>query len=313
MLALDLGLHRKPREVHYSQALIWTIVWISLAAAFYAGMHLHFGRQPGLEFLTGYVIEYALSVDNLFIFLLIFKYFSVPVRLQHRILFWGILGALVMRFVFVFLGTALLHRFEWIVFIFGAVVILGGLKMLKEEEVEVHPERNLVLRIFRKLVRTSSQDAGDRFLFRSHGHVYATPLLLVLVVIEATDVAFATDSIPAVFAVTRDPFIAYSSNIFAILGLRSLFLLIAHAMNRFYYLKWGLGLVLIFVGIKMLIGGYFPIPIGISLLVVGALLGISMVISLLRPVSLPRARVPEEPSPLPPWPRREPPGEPRGR
>lgn len=302
MLALDLGLHRKQHEIRYTQALAWTMVWISLAVAFYAGIHRFFGRQTGLEFLTGYLIEYALSVDNLFIFLLIFKYFSVPVRFQHRILFWGILGALVMRFLFIFLGTALLHRFEWLIFVFGAIVVLGGLKMLKEEEVEVHPERNLVLRIFRKLVRTTSQDAGERFLLRAHGRLYATPLLLVLVLVEATDLAFAADSIPAVFAVTRDPFIVYTSNIFAILGLRSLYLLIAHAMNRFRYLRWGLGSVLLFVGLKMLVGDYFPIPIGISLIVIAALLGVSIVLSLFRPVSPRRAPVPEGTSPLPPWP-----------
>lgn len=202
-----------------------------------------------------------------------------------------------MRFLFVFAGAALLHRFQWVNLVFGAVVILGGLKMLKEEEVEVHPERNLIVRIFRQFVRTSSQDAGDRFLLRLHGRAYATPLLLVLVVIEAADIAFAADSIPAVFAVTRDPFIAYTSNIFAMVGLRSLYPLIAQAMNRLHYLKWGLGLLLLFAGIKMMVGNYFPIPIGISLMVVGTLLGVSILISLLRPVRPPRSRVPGQPSP----------------
>ncbi|MBI2817899.1 MAG: TerC family protein [Acidobacteria bacterium] len=280
MLALDLVLHRKPRE-RRGQALMWVIGWVSLALVFYVGIHINFGRQPGLEFITGYVIEYSLSVDNLFIFVLIFRYFSIPAHSQHRILFWGILGALVMRFIFVFLGSALLHRFEWIIYIFGGVVILGGLKMLKEEEIQVDPERNLILRIVRRFIHVSSQD-GEHFLIRSHGRVYATKLLLVLVMVEATDLVFAVDSIPAVFAITRDPFIVYSSNIFAILGLRSLYFLIAHAIERFHYLKYGLGLVLIFVGLKMMLAEYFPISTGRSLLVVGALLGGSLVLSLLR-------------------------------
>jgi len=310
MLALDLGLHRQPLEQDRTQALNWTIVWISLAVLFCAGVHLHFGRQRGLEFLTGYVMEYALSVDNLLVFLLTFRYFAVPIRFQRRVLFWGVLGALVTRFLFVFVGTTLLNRFHWVIFVFGAVVILCGLQMLIEKEVEVHPERNLAVRIFRMFVRTSSQDAGDRFLVRLQGRTYATPLLLVLVVIEAADIAFAADSIPAVFAVTRDPFIAYTSNIFAIVGLRSLYLLVAQAMNRLRYLKWGLGLVLLFAGIKMMIGDYFPIPIGISLVIVGTLLGVSMLISLLRPDRPPRSAVSGQSSPVPTWPRGEAGGKP---
>ncbi len=305
MLALDLGVfNRRAHEISFREALIWTLVWISLALIFNAGIYHYSGSQKGLEFLTGYVIEYTLSVDNLFIFLLIFKYFSVPAQYQHRVLFWGILGALIMRLVFILLGAALLARFEWVVFIFGAIVLLGGLKMMKEEEMEVHPERNLVLRIFRRFVPTTHQDAGASLIVRRDGRIYATPLLLVLLVVEATDVAFAADSIPAIFAVTRDPFIAFTSNIFAILGLRSLYLLVAGAFYRFYYLKWGLGLVLIFVGAKMLISEWVVIPIGPSLGVVGALLGGSLLISFLWPRK-PQTSSSGEPSPVPPEPEKK--------
>jgi TerC family integral membrane protein len=301
MLALDLGVfHRKAHAIGFREALIWTLVWIALALLCNTGIYVYSGHQKGLEFLTGYVIEYALSVDNLFVFLLIFRYFSVPVPFQHRILFWGILGALIMRLLFILVGSALLARFEWTAFIFGAVVILGGIKMLKEEEVEVHPERNLVLRIFRRFVPTTHQDTGASLVVRRDGRFYATPLLLVLLVVEATDVAFAADSIPAIFAITRDPFIAFTSNIFAILGLRSLYLLVAGAIDRFHYLKWGLGLVLIFVGAKMLLSGYVAIPIGASLGVVGALLGGSIVLSFLRNRGAISVPLPGEPSDLPP-------------
>jgi tellurite resistance protein TerC len=286
MLVLDLGVfHRKAHEIRHREAFIWTVAWIALALLFYLGVHLHFGKQRGLEFFTGYVIEYALSVDNLFIFLLIFRYFSVPVRLQHRVLFWGILGALAMRLPFILLGTALLAKFEWVAYILGGIVILGGIKMMKEEEVEVHPERNLMLRIVRRFVPVAFHDTGDGLFVRRGGRTWATPLLLVLVVVEATDLVFAADSIPAVLAVTRDPFIAFTSNIFAILGLRSLYMLIASSIDRFHYLKYGLGLVLIFVGVKMMIASYITIPILASLFVVAALLGVSIVISFLRPAA----------------------------
>jgi tellurite resistance protein TerC len=302
MIVLDLAVfHRKAHEVRYREALIWTLVWISLALLCNGGVYLRFGHQRGLEFLTGYLIEYALSVDNIFIFLLIFRYFSVPTGLQHRVLFWGILGAMAMRLMFILAGITLLQSFEWIIFVFGAFVILAGVKMLQGEEVEVHPEHNLVLRLFRKVFPTAPQD-GARLIVRRNGRICATPLLLVLVVVEATDVVFATDSIPAIFAITRDPFIAFTSNIFAILGLRSLYFLLAGAMNRFHYLKWGLGFVLVFVGIKMVISDYFVVPIGISLAVVGVLLGASVVVSFLRkpPPPSPRPRKAAA-FPLPPW------------
>ena len=304
MLALDLGVfHRDSHEVSSREALIWTGVWVALALLFNAGITLWFGRQRGLEFLTGYVIEYSLSVDNIFVFILIFKYFSVPAGYQHRVLFWGVLGALVMRLAFILAGAALLNRFEWIMYLFGVALILGGAKMLKEEEMEVHPERNLVLRIFQKFVRTTSQDAGGSLFLRRAGRFYATPLLLVLVVVEATDVVFAADSIPAIFGVTRDPFVAFTSNIFAIMGLRSLYFLLASVLNRFHYLKVGLGLVLIFVGGKMLLDHYIKVSIGTSLAVVAVLLGASIALSFARPAKLAPHRK-EEPPPIPPWSRK---------
>ena len=301
MLVLDLGVfHRKAREIRHREAFIWTVVWIALALLFYAGVHFHFGKQRGLEFFTGYVIEYALSVDNLFIFLLIFRYFSVPIRLQHRVLFWGILGALAMRLPFILLGTVLLAKFEWVAYLLGGIVILGGIKMMKEEEVEVHPERNFILRIVRRFVPIAFHDTGDGLFVRRDGRTWATPLLLVLVVVEATDLVFAADSIPAVLAVTRDPFIAFTSNIFAILGLRSLYMLIASSIDRFRYLKYGLGLVLIFVGVKMVIASYVTIPILASLLVVAALLGASILVSFLRPAVPKASTLPAEAPPEPP-------------
>jgi tellurite resistance protein TerC len=298
MIVLDLAVfHRRAHEVHYREAVIWTLVWVSLALLFNGGIYLRFGHQRGLEFLTGYLIEYALSVDNIFVFILIFRYFSVSARLQHRILFWGILGALVMRLMFVLLGTALLHRFRWLGLVFGGFLILAGIKMLKEQEAEVHPERNLVLRLFRKFVPTLSRPFGARLLLRKRGRIYATPLLLVLIVVETTDVVFAMDSIPAIFAITPDPFVIFTSNIFAILGLRSLYFLLASTMSKFEYLKWGLGCVLVFVGIKMVISDHFAIPIGISL-GVSALLSGSIVVSLFHKPG-PRE---EDTSPFPPRP-----------
>jgi tellurite resistance protein TerC len=284
MLALDLGVfHRNAHQIRFREALGWTVVWVCLAAAFSAAIYIYFGRQRSLEFLTGYVIEYSLSVDNIFIFLLIFRYFSVGRESQHRVLFWGIIGALIMRLLFILLGTALLRRFEWFIFVFGAFVIWAGIKILKGGELQVHPERSLALRAFRAVIPTTSGNFGTRLLARQGGKVYATPLMLVLIVMEVTDVAFAADSIPAVFAITRDPFIVFTSNIFAILGLRSLYFLLADAMDRFRYLKWGLGFVLIFVGVKMLISNYLEIPTGISLAVVAGMLAASIVLSLRKP------------------------------
>lgn len=283
LLILDLAVfHREAHAIKPREALAWTAVWIALALVFNLGVAAWFGPTKGLEFLTGYLIEKALSVDNLFVFLVIFSYFSVPPAYQHRTLFWGILGALVTRAAFIVAGASLLARFHWVLLVFGAFLICTGLKILFQRETEAHPERNAVVRLFRRVVPMVSGYRGARFTVVERGRRYATPLLLVLVVIETTDVVFAVDSIPAIFAVSRDPFIVYTSNVFAILGLRALYFLIAGIVEQFRYLKIGLGLVLVFVGVKMLVSAHYHIPIGLSLLVVSALLGGSMLISLLH-------------------------------
>jgi len=288
MLVLDLSVfHRRAHDVRMREALIWTGVWIGMALLFNLGVYLWFGARTGLEFLTGYLIEKALSVDNIFVFLIIFSYFRVPGALQHRVLFWGILGALVTRAIFILLGAALLHRFHWVVYIFGAFLVFTGIKLLVQGESEVHPERNPVLRLFARLVPSVSDYRGTRFLVVEAGRRYATPLLAVLVVVETTDLVFAVDSIPAIFAVTRDPFIVYTSNIFAILGLRALFFVLAGTMEKFHYLQVGLGLVLAFVGVKMLLADVYKVPIGISLGVIAALLAGSIIASLLLPPTAP--------------------------
>jgi tellurite resistance protein TerC len=283
MLLLDLGVfHRKAHTVGQREALIWSSVWIGLSLAFNAILYAHYGSRIGTEFLTGYIIEKSLSVDNIFVFLIIFQYFGVPLASQHRVLFWGILGALVMRAAFILIGTVLLERFHWIIYIFGAFLVYTGIKMLQGKEVEVHPERNPAVRLFQKYFPLTNQYTEARFWVRSGGKLFATPLMLVLVVVEATDLIFAVDSIPAIFAVTRDPFIVYTSNVFAILGLRSLYFLLAASMKQFRYLKLGLGLVLSFVGLKMLASGFYEIPIVISLAVVAIILGATIGASIVR-------------------------------
>ncbi len=288
MLALDLGVfHRKAHEVRAREALIWSGVWVALALVFDAGIYVWFGWERALEFLTGYLIEKALSVDNLFVFLVVFSYFSVPSKLQHRVLLWGILGALVMRAVFIIAGAALLQRFHGVIYVFGAFLVFTGIKLLLQKDVEVHPERNLFLRLFRRFVPAVDGYRDSKFVVHEAGRWQATPLLMVLVVVEATDIVFAVDSIPAIFAVTDDPFIVYTSNIFAILGLRALYFALAAMMGRFHYLKVGLGLVLAFVGTKMVIVDVYKIPIVVSLLVVLGLLTGSIVVSILRPPKTP--------------------------
>jgi len=286
MLALDLGVfHRTAHEVSQREALVWFLIWVGLAIVFNALLYVWFGLQYALEFLTGFIIEKSLSVDNIFVFILIFRYFAVPPGAQHRVLFWGILGALVMRAAFILIGAVLLQQFHWVIYIFGTFLVFTGIKMLREPEIEVHPEQNPAVRLFQRTIPMSNQFSGARFWVRQGNRSYATPLLLVLVVVEATDLVFAVDSIPAIFAVTSDPFIVYTSNVFAILGLRSLYFLLAAAMKRFHYLSLGLGLVLSFVGVKMLVSGIFPIPISISLAVVVAILGCAVAASLLRKAS----------------------------
>ena len=283
MLALDLGVfHRNAHEVGMREAAVWSVVWVALALAFNGWLTTSFGAQRGMEFLTGYLIEKALAVDNIFVFLIIFASFKVPAAYQHRVLFWGILGALVMRALFIFAGAALLMRFHWVIYVFGAFLLLTGLKLLWQRDSEPHPERNPLFRLFTRLVPSVPEYHGSRFTVRQHGKWFATPLLLVLVLIEFTDLVFAVDSIPAIFAVTRDPFIVYTSNIFAILGLRAMFFLLAGVMDRFAYLKVGLSFVLMFVGTKMVLMDVYKIPIGVSLATIAAILGASVLFSLLR-------------------------------
>ena len=280
LLAVDLGLfHRTAHAVSHREAIIWTAIWISLAVAFNVWIFLNFGGQRGLEFLTGYLIEYSLSIDNIFVFLIIFRYFSVPAESQHRALFWGILGALVMRAAFVLVGAVLIETFHWIIYVFGAFLVFTGVKMLRGSELEVHPDTNPAVKLFRKIMAVTPTYQGAKFFIRQNGKLLATPLLLVLVVVEATDVVFAVDSIPAIFGVTRDPFIVFTSNVFAILGLRSLYFLLAAAMREFHFLKLGLGAVLSFIGIKMLLSEIYEIPILLSLFIVGLLLGGSVAAS----------------------------------
>lgn len=284
MLALDLGVfHRRAHEVSTREALAWSLVWIALALLFNAGIYHWFGRERALEFFTGYLIEKALSVDNLFVFLVLFNYFAVPAALRHRVLFWGILGALVMRALFIVAGTALIAAFHWVLYLFGAFLVFTGLKLLAARDEGIEPERNPVLRLIRRVLPSVPEYHGARFVVRRAGRWFATPLLAVLVMIEATDIVFALDSIPAVFAITRDPFIVFTSNIFAVLGLRALFFLLAGMLGRFRYLKVGLGLVLAFVGVKMLLVDLVRVPIALSLGVIACLLGLSVAASMLLP------------------------------
>lgn len=284
MLALDLGVfHRKAHEVKIKEALLWSAVWIALALAFNVGVYFWRGPETALEFLTGYLLEKALSVDNIFVFIMIFAYFRVPALYQHKVLFWGILGALVMRAIFIVAGVTLLQHFHWVIYVFGAFLILTGIKLAMQQDKEVHPEKNPVLKLFRRLMPVMKHYKGDKFLIKRNGRRYATPLLLVLVMVETTDLVFALDSIPAILAITMDPFIVYTSNVFAILGLRALYFALAGIMQMFHYLSYGLATILVFVGVKMMIMDFYKLPIGISLGVVAGILTISVIASLLRP------------------------------
>lgn len=255
VLALDLGVfHRSAHAVSIREAAIWTVVWITLSLLFNLGLYFWLGSKPALDFLTGYLIEYSLSVDNIFIFVLLFSFFRVPSAYQHRVLFWGILGALLMRGTMILLGAALLERFDWIIYIFGAFLLFTGLRMFfsKEEEEEIHPEGNILVRVVRRFIPVTKEMRGPHFFVREQGKLMATPLFLVLLIVESTDLIFAIDSIPAIFGITQDAFIVYTSNICAILGLRSLYFLLAGVMGMFHYLKTGLAFILSFVGVKML-------------------------------------------------------------
>ena len=291
MLALDLGVfHRKSHAVSGREALIWSIVWISLSLVFNAVIYFYWdrmmpestysNREAALAFLTGYLIEKSLSVDNIFVFILIFSFFAVPAQYQHRVLFWGILGALIMRGTLIAIGAALLEQFHWIIYVFGAFLIFTGIRMWGHQGEEVHPDQNPVVKFFRRFMPVTENFEKDQFFVRRAGKLMATPLFLILLVVESTDLVFAVDSIPAIFAVTQDPFIVYTSNVFAILGLRALYFLLANVMDQFEYLKYGLAAVLTFVGIKMVIVDFYKISTGVSLGVVAAILIISVVASL---------------------------------
>ncbi|MFN2530635.1 MAG: TerC family protein [Pyrinomonadaceae bacterium] len=283
MLGLDLGLfNRKAHTIRYREAWIWSGVWVGLAMLFAGLVFRHLGTQRGLEFLTGYLIELSLSVDNLFVFLLIFSYFKVPSRYQHRVLFWGVLGALVMRLTMIFVGAALLNRFQWIIYIFGAFLVYTGLKMFKQEETDIQPDQNPVVRIISRFLPITHYYEEKNFFVRTNGRRTGTLLLLVLIVVEVTDLVFAVDSIPAIFAVTTNTFIVYTSNVFAILGLRSMYFLLAGVVEKFQYLRTGLAIVLTFIGVKMLVvAADIHIPIWISLIFVAVVLLGSVVASLL--------------------------------
>lgn len=285
MLSLDLGLfNRRAHTVTYREAWLWSTTWVSLALIFCGLVFYYQGSQKGLEFLTGYLIELSLSVDNLFVFLLIFSYFKVPARFQHRVLFWGVLGALIMRLTMIFIGAALIQRFHWIIYIFGAFLVYTGIKMFGHSETEMQPDRNPVVRAITRFLPITHHYDEQKFFTRINGKRTGTLLLLVLIVVEVTDLVFAVDSIPAIFAITRDTFIVYTSNVFAILGLRSMYFLLAGVVEKFRFLRTGLAIVLTFIGIKMLLGALsIHIPIQFSLAFVALVLAGSVVVSLLIP------------------------------
>src|SRR5450755_4633462 len=283
MLALDLGvLNRRSRQISLTKALSWSALWIALAAAFAVILYLWQGRPQALQFVAGYVIELSLSVDNLFVFLVIFRFFNVPEEHQHKALSWGILGALLMRGLFIAAGVGLISRFSWITYGFGALLVYSGIKLLKQGERQIHPEKNFVLRLFRRILPVTQDYVGGQFFTRRE-RLYATPLLVVLLIIETTDVLFAVDSIPAVLAITLNAFIVYTANVFAILGLRSMYFALAGMMDRFHYLHYGLSVVLILIGAKMLAEHYFDIPTEWALTAVLLILTVSVVASLLNP------------------------------
>jgi len=302
MLALDLGIfHRKAHEVSLREAGVWSAIWVSFALLFNAAIYQWFGAERGLEFATGYLIEKALAVDNIFVFYAIFAYFAVPAAYQHRVLFWGILGALVMRAVFIFAGAALLQQFHWLMYVFGAILVATALKLLVMSEGGVDPGKNAVYRLFQRLVPSVPEYHGSRFTVIQNGKRYATPLLAVLVLLEWTDLVFAVDSIPAIFAVTSDPFIVFTSNIFAILGLRSMFFLLAGVIGNFHLLKPSLAIVLAFVGTKMLLIDVYKIPIGISLGVIAMLIAAGVIGSILFPKREAKAPIVERAAGETPW------------
>jgi tellurite resistance protein TerC len=293
LLGLDLGVfHRKAHAISIKEATIWSVVWISLSMLFNLGLYFFWNRisfdstysnsEAALAFFTGYLIEKSLSVDNIFVFVLLFTYFAVPAAHQHRVLFWGIIGALIMRGTLIIVGAALLKEFHWIIYVFGVFLIYTGFRMANHKNDELNPDQNVLLKFLRRIMPVTTTYEGDKFFVRRAGKLMATPLLVVLLVVESTDLVFAVDSIPAIFAVTQDAFIVFTSNVFAILGLRSLYFLLAGVVDKFHYLKLGLSFVLVFVGIKMVIVDLYKIPVGISLGVIAAILTTSIVASIIR-------------------------------
>ena len=284
MLALDLGVfHRKSHEIKIKEALIWSAVWISLALAFNYGIYVFMGKEKAIEFLTGYVIEKSLSIDNLFVFIMLFTYFNVNTKYQHKVLFWGILGALVMRAIFIFAGVALINKFHWIIYVFGVLLVFTGIKMLFHKDEKIDPNKNPLVRLFKKFFPVTDQEHGGKFFVKMKGRTFATPLFIVLLLVEFTDLIFAVDSIPAILAITNDTFIIFTSNVFAILGLRALYFALAGITKYFYYIKYGLSAILVFVGIKMTIVDFYKVPILYSLFTIASILLISIIVSLVFP------------------------------
>ena len=288
LLALDLGVfHRRDHAVGMKEAALWTGVWISISVLFNLGIYFYAGPVPALQFLTGYLIEKSLSVDNIFVFVMLFTYFNVPAVYQHRVLFWGILGALIMRGMLIGVGAFLISQFHWVIYIFGAFLVFTGVRMAVQKDEHVEVESNGVVKLLRRVMPITQNYHGHDFFVRQAGRIFATPLFVVLLIVETTDLIFALDSIPAIFAVTTDPFLVYTSNVFAILGLRSMYFLLADVVTKFRFLKLGLSAILAFVGVKMLIVDIFHIPIAVSLVVIASILTISIVASLLLPVPVP--------------------------
>jgi tellurite resistance protein TerC len=284
MLALDLGVfHREPHVVRAKEALLWSVGWVLVALAFNAGIYYWWGSQKALEFLTGYMIERVLSIDNIFVFLLIFSYFKVPSQYEHKILFWGILGALIMRAAFIFAGIRLIEMFHWIIYVFGSFLILAGIKTAFTKPGDIHPEKNPLLKLFTRFVTCSDGYDEGKFFVKIKGSYCATTLFIVLLFVEMTDVIFALDSIPAILGITLDPFIVYTSNVFAILGLRALYFALAAIMRVFSFLHYGLAAILVFVGIKMLIAEFYEIPVLVALIVITTILALSVIFSLIFP------------------------------
>lgn len=282
MLALDLGVfHRKSHEVSLKEALTWTGVWIALAMVFNLIVWHYFDKEKAIEFFTGYVIEKSLSIDNIFVIIMIFSFFDVPRKYQHKVLFYGILGALIMRVIFIFAGIELIHKFHWLIYIFGGFLIVTGVRMVLAGDEKIEPEKNPLVKLVRRVFPVTSDFQGGNFFVRVQGKLWATPLFVVVVLIEGTDLIFAVDSIPAILAISEDPFIVYTSNVFAILGLRSLYFALAGIEQYFQYLKYGLAAVLVFVGTKMCLVDIYKIPVEVSLLVIVFLISISMIASVL--------------------------------